>query len=161
MSGKEKLLITGGLGNLGSWLSEYLSPKYDLYILSKNVTNELSCQYILIQADITDINDLKIKLNMQFDYCIHSASYNEFFHENYPSKALEINALGTRNLVEILKDTKIKVISSHSRWVKTELGGPNAPVEVKDSFKTSLYLATLKDDGPTGGLFHGEDVLPW
>ena len=108
MSGKEKLLITGGLGNLGSWLSEYLSPKYDLYILSKNVKNELSCQYRLIQADITDINDLKIKLNMQFDYCIHSASYNEFFHENYPSKALEINALGTRNLVEILKDTKIK-----------------------------------------------------
>jgi UDP-glucose 4-epimerase len=108
MSGKDKLLITGGLGNLGSWLSEYLSPKYDLYILSKNVKNELSCQYRLIRADITDINDLKNKLNMQFDYCIHSASYNEFFHENYPSKALEINALGTRNLVEILKDTKIK-----------------------------------------------------
>ena len=108
MSGKERLLITGGLGNLGSWLSEYFSCQYDLFVLSKNVKNELSCSYTVIQADIADIDDLKLKLNIEFDYCIHAASYNEFFHENYASKALEINTLGTRNLVEVLKDTKIK-----------------------------------------------------
>ena len=108
MSGKEKLLITGGLGNLGSWLSEYFSCQYDLFILSKNVKNELSFSYTLIQADIADLNDLKLKLNLEFDYCIHAASYNEYFHNNYAGKALEINSLGTRNLVEVLKDTKIK-----------------------------------------------------
>jgi len=108
MSGKERLLITGGLGNLGSWLSEYFSSKYDLFILSKSAKNQLSCSYSLIKADIANIDELKSKLNFEFDYCIHAASYNESFHENYAEKALKINALGTRNLVEVLKDTKIK-----------------------------------------------------
>ena len=44
---------------------------------------------------------------------------------------------------------------------KTELGGPNAPIEVEDSYKTSLNLAILNDDGPSGGLFDEEDSLPW
>ncbi|MDC0183231.1 SDR family oxidoreductase [Nitrosomonadales bacterium] len=78
----------------------------------------------------------------------------------YNASKTALNAY-TIHLALELKDTNIKVNSGHPGWVKTELGGPNAPVEVKDSFKTSLYLATLKDDGPTGGLFHGEDVLPW
>ena len=82
MSGKNKLLITGGLGNLGSWLTEYFSHKFDVYVLSKNTLVELNCSYSIIQADITKINDLKLKLDMEFDYCIHTASYNEFFHNN-------------------------------------------------------------------------------
>jgi len=108
MSGKEKLLITGGLGNLGSWLTDYFSEKFDLYVLSKSVKNNLNCNYTLIQCDITDIDELKKKLTLSFDYCIHTASYNEFFHENYAKKALLINALGTRNLIEVLKNSKIK-----------------------------------------------------
>lgn len=108
MNGKIKLLITGGLGNLGSWLTNFFSNKYDLYVLSKNRSVELDCQYTLIQADITDLEELKLKLNLEFDYCIHTASYNEFFHDNYAKKALDINTLGTRNLIEILKNTSLK-----------------------------------------------------
>ena len=66
----------------------------------------------------------------------------------------------TIHLAIELKDTKIKVNSGHPGWVKTELGGPNAPI-VEDSYKTSLNLATLDDDGPSGGLFHEEDSIPW
>ena len=32
-------------------------------------------------------------------------------------------------------------------------------MEVKDSYETSLYLATLGKDGPSGGLFHKEEAL--
>jgi len=84
-----------------------------------------------------------------------------------PAKELAYNASKTAlnaytvHLAMELKDTKIKVNSGHPGWVKTELGGPNAPVEVKDSYKTSLHLATLDDDGPTGGLFHEENIIPW
>ena len=84
-----------------------------------------------------------------------------------PAKELAYNASKTAlnaytvHLAVELKDTKIKVNSGHPGWVKTELGGPNAPVEVKDSYKTSLHLATLDDDGPTGGLFHEENIIPW
>jgi NAD(P)-dependent dehydrogenase (short-subunit alcohol dehydrogenase family) len=60
-----------------------------------------------------------------------------------------------------LKDTAIKVNSAHPGWVKTELGGPHAPMEISDSWKTSVRLATLDENGPTGGFFHEADALPW
>ena len=78
----------------------------------------------------------------------------------YNASKTALNAYTIHLAIE-LKDTKIKVNSGHPGWVKTELGGPKAPIEVKDSFKTSLRLATLSDDGPTGGLFHEDDTIPW
>lgn len=67
----------------------------------------------------------------------------------------------TIHLAHALKDSHIKVNSAHPGWVKTELGGANAPMEISDSWKTSVRLATLDDNGPTGGYFHENDVLPW
>ena len=84
-----------------------------------------------------------------------------------PAKGLAYNASKTAlnvftiHLANELKETKIKVNSAHPGWVKTELGGPNAPMEIADSWKTSVELATLKDNGPTGGFFHKSQVLPW
>ncbi len=84
-----------------------------------------------------------------------------------PAKAFAYNASKTAlnaytvHLAEYLKDTNIKVNSAHPGWVKTELGGPHAPMEVADSYKTSLRLATLAADGPSGGFFHESDTLPW
>ena len=84
-----------------------------------------------------------------------------------PAKELAYNASKTAlnaftiHLAHELKDTNIKVNSGHPGWVKTELGGPKAPMDVEDSYKTSLRLATLDEDGPSGGLYHENDVLPW
>ena len=78
----------------------------------------------------------------------------------YNASKTALNAF-TIHLASELKDTKIKVNSGHPGWVKTELGGPNAPIEVKDSFETSLRLATLDENGPTGGLFHKDETIPW
>ena len=46
-----------------------------------------------------------------------------------------------------------------SRCVKTEMGGVPADLELSEGGKTSAWLATLPDDGPTGG-YIGE-ALPW
>ena len=78
----------------------------------------------------------------------------------YNASKTALNAF-TIHLALELKDTKIKVNSGHPGWVKTDLGGPNAPMDVKDSFKTSLRLATLDSNGPSGGLFHENDIIPW
>lgn len=67
----------------------------------------------------------------------------------------------TIHLAHALKDSRIKVNSAHPGWVKTELGGANAPMEISDSWKTSVRLATLDDNGPTGGYFHEDQALPW
>lgn len=67
----------------------------------------------------------------------------------------------TIHLAHALKDSHIKVNSAHPGWVKTELGGKDAPMEISDSWKTSVRLATLPDDGPTGAYFHEDQPLPW
>jgi NAD(P)-dependent dehydrogenase (short-subunit alcohol dehydrogenase family) len=84
-----------------------------------------------------------------------------------PAKGFAYNASKTAlnaytiHLAHELKDTPIKVNSAHPGWVKTELGGANAPMEVADSGKTSVRLATLDASGPSGGFFHETDTLPW
>lgn len=78
----------------------------------------------------------------------------------YNASKTALNAY-TIHLANELRDTKIKVNSAHPGWVKTELGGPNAPMEVADSGKTSVQLATLDDNGPSGGFFHEGEPLPW
>lgn len=84
-----------------------------------------------------------------------------------PAKAFAYNASKTAlnvytvHLAHELKGTNIKVNSAHPGWVKTELGGDNAPMEVADSYKTSVQLATLDSNGANGGFFHAGESLPW
>ena len=106
----KKVLITGGLGNLGSWITSHFSKKeYDVYVLTKNkrqLTEELS--FTLIVADIADKENLTAALREhEFDTIIHTASVNDGFVADYPTLALQVNALGTRNLLEVIKDKKI------------------------------------------------------
>jgi NAD(P)-dependent dehydrogenase (short-subunit alcohol dehydrogenase family) len=78
----------------------------------------------------------------------------------YNSSKTALNAF-TVHLAHELKDTGIKVNSAHPGWVKTDMGGPAATLEVSDGAKTSVQLALLTDDGPTGGYFHLGERLPW
>ncbi len=67
----------------------------------------------------------------------------------------------TNHLAHELKATKIKVNAAHPGWVKTDMGGPEAPMDVVDGAKTSVALATLDDNGPSGGFFHMGVHLRW
>jgi NAD(P)-dependent dehydrogenase (short-subunit alcohol dehydrogenase family) len=78
----------------------------------------------------------------------------------YDASKTAINAF-TVHLAAELRDTRIKVNSAHPGWVKTELGGTAAQLEVSEGGKTSVQLAMLPDDGPTGGYFHLGQSLPW
>jgi NAD(P)-dependent dehydrogenase (short-subunit alcohol dehydrogenase family) len=78
----------------------------------------------------------------------------------YDASKTALNAF-TVHLAQALIDTPIKVNSAHPGWVKTEMGGASAPMEVAEGGRTSVQLATLPDDGPTGGYFHLGRPLPW
>jgi NAD(P)-dependent dehydrogenase (short-subunit alcohol dehydrogenase family) len=78
----------------------------------------------------------------------------------YDASKTALNAF-TVHLAQALRGTPIKVNSAHPGWVKTDMGGSAAPMEVSEGGKTSVQLATLPDDGPTGGYFHLGEPLPW
>jgi NAD(P)-dependent dehydrogenase (short-subunit alcohol dehydrogenase family) len=78
----------------------------------------------------------------------------------YDASKTALNAF-TVHLAYDLRDTKIKVNSAHPGWVKTDMGGAQAPMELSEGAKTGAALATLPDDGPTGGFFHLGKPLPW
>jgi len=67
----------------------------------------------------------------------------------------------TVQLAEELKGTNIKVNSAHPGWVKTEMGGEQAPMGIEDGAKTSVQLALVGEDGPSGKFIHLGDELPW
>jgi NAD(P)-dependent dehydrogenase (short-subunit alcohol dehydrogenase family) len=78
----------------------------------------------------------------------------------YDASKSALNAF-TIHLAAELKDTKIKVNSAHPGWVKTDMGTDAAPMEIPDGAKTSVQLALLASNGPTGGYFHMGETLPW
>jgi NAD(P)-dependent dehydrogenase (short-subunit alcohol dehydrogenase family) len=78
----------------------------------------------------------------------------------YDASKTALNAF-TVHLAQELSGTAIKVNSAHPGWVQTDMGGPVAPMKLSEGGKTSVMLATLPDDGPTGGYFHLGKPLPW
>jgi NAD(P)-dependent dehydrogenase (short-subunit alcohol dehydrogenase family) len=106
---------------------------------------------------IVNVSSILGSLTLQADPASPVYSYKAFAYD--ASKAA-LNAF-TVHLAHELRDTKIKVNSAHPGWVKTDMGGPNATMEVSEGGKTSAQLATLPDDGPNGGFFHLGQAVPW
>ena len=78
----------------------------------------------------------------------------------YDASKAALNSF-TIHLAHELQGTKIKVNSAHPGWVKTEMGGEGAMLEIEVGAQTSVALATLPEDGPTGGYIHLGETLPW
>ena len=78
----------------------------------------------------------------------------------YDTSKAALNSF-TIHLAHELQGTKIKVNSAHPGWVKTEMGGAGAVMEIEDGGKTSVELATLPDEGPSGGFFHMGKPIAW
>ena len=64
----------------------------------------------------------------------------------------------TVHLAAALKDTNIKVNSAHPGWVKTDLGGKNAPLEAPEGAKTSVSLSSADFSGK---FVHDGEEIAW
>lgn len=94
---------------------------------------------------------------------LHADPNSPIYHAKsfaYDASKTALNAF-TVHLAYELRGTNIKVNSAHPGWVKTDMGGDQAPMELAEGGKTSVELATLPDSGPTGGYFHVGKPLPW
>lgn len=64
-------------------------------------------------------------------------------------------------LAHDLKDTKIKVNSADPGYTATDLNHNSGPKTVEQGASIIFDLATLPDDGATGGYFDDQGVVPW
>lgn len=71
-----------------------------------------------------------------------------------------LNAL-TRIVAAELKDANVLVNSMCPGWVKTGIGGPQAPRTPQQAADTAVWLALLPDGGPSGGFFRDRRPIPW
>ncbi len=112
----KKILITGGSGFLGQALALKLKNKYKVYLGSRNNINNFNasentkCE--ALPMDITNINSIHDVLN----YCnpeivIHAAATKFVdLSENHPFECIDVNILGSTNLVRACIDKKIKKV---------------------------------------------------
>ncbi|GAB2494239.1 SDR family oxidoreductase [Pseudoxanthomonas sangjuensis] len=71
----------------------------------------------------------------------------------------------TVHLAHELKDAGIKVNTIHPGYVQTDMNKSgdqqNGELSVPEGARTSVKLALIGNDGPTGGYFYFDQVLPW
>jgi NAD(P)-dependent dehydrogenase (short-subunit alcohol dehydrogenase family) len=106
---------------------------------------------------IVNVSSIQGSLTLQSDSSSPIYPYKAFA---YDTAKTALNSF-TIHLAHELKDTPIKVNSAHPGWVKTDMGGADASLEISEGGKTSAWLATLPADGPTGGFFHIQERVPW
>ncbi len=71
-----------------------------------------------------------------------------------------LNAL-TGVLAAETRSRNLKINSMCPGWVRTRMGGASAPRSVEQGADTALWLATLPDDGPSGGFFKNRKQIHW
>src|SRR4029077_4392964 len=79
---------------------------------------------------------------------------------SYCLSKLALNGL-TIMLAQALRADGIAVNSMCPGWVRTDMGGPTAARSVEEGADTAVWLATLPDEGPTGGFFRARQPIPW
>jgi len=84
-------------------------------------------------------------------------------HSGYPAYRMSKTALNalTRILADELKGTNLLVNSVCPGWVKTDMGGANAPRTPEQGADTLVWLATLPDHGATGGFWRDRQPIDW
>ncbi len=106
---------------------------------------------------IVNLSSILGSLTLHADPNSPIASFKAFA---YDASKSALNAF-TIHLAAELKGTNIKVNSAHPGWVKTEMGGKDATLEIPEGAKTSVELALLGPEGPNGRFIHMGKELPW
>ena len=78
----------------------------------------------------------------------------------YRTSKAALNAF-TRTLAAEVAGSGILVNSMSPGWVRTDMGGDNAPRSVEEGADTAVWLSLLPSSGPSGQFFRDRQPIPW
>ena len=151
-----KVLITGITGNVGSHLADYILNNHqnvELYGIARWRSPMDNIEKIKhkINIELADLNDLSslihIMNKIKPDYIFHLAaqSYVQFSFKS-PAETLNINAIGTSNLLESVRISKInpKIHICSSSEVYGQVKKEEIPIKETNPFRPASPYAVSK-----------------
>ncbi len=154
---KEKLLITGGAGFIGSNLANKLSTEYEVVVLDSlyKKQNKSNLEFLkqnnihFIEADIRDLSKtFDILKDNNFDSVIHLAAQVAMTKSiKDPSFDFSTNVIGTLNIIDSLRkiNSDAKFINICSNKVYGDMAWDELS-ETKTRYNSITYLDGYKED---------------
>ncbi|MGM9516312.1 SDR family oxidoreductase [Roseateles sp. DB2] len=111
-------------------------------------------------ARIVNVSSLLASIETHCDRS--SYAYSDFF-KSLPAYSASKSAINswTVHLAYELRNTPIKVNAVHPGYTKTDMNEGAGDLEVSEGAKTSVSMALLDADGPTGQYVHMGRQIPW
>jgi UDP-glucose 4-epimerase len=144
---EKKILITGGAGAIGSYLTKKLSELGASIVI---VLDDLSASYewnipsasnvIFVRGSVTDDVILKRVFQEEPEYVFHLAAF--FANQNsvdYPERDIAVNGLGTLKVLEYANMCRVERLIYASSGCS--IYGSQAPLPLKEEFM-SMHLST-------------------
>lgn len=144
-----RILVTGGFGYLGSHISNhFLNKGHEVKILSRTTHPELSewsQQFEVVIGDVSEYSSIE-DCCQETDVVIHTAALNEVDCRLKHRKALLVNGLGTRNLLEDAYKNHVKNFIYFSTFhvyglPKTDIITEETLADPVNSYSITHYLA--------------------
>lgn len=162
------ILINNAGGAFGNYNEISVPSKTDVLLLRQTFETNFFAMFSVTKAflplvryskagRIVNVSSGLGSLNQQSD-----PDY-EFYHHKiflYNASKTAVNAL-TVHLAYELRDTPIKVNSADPGFTATDLNGFQGTRTVEQAATIVMRLAELPDNGPTGGFFDENGVVPW
>jgi NAD(P)-dependent dehydrogenase (short-subunit alcohol dehydrogenase family) len=94
---------------------------------------------------------------------LHTDPASSIYNFKIPAYNVSKSAVNawTVHLAYELRDTPIKVNAIHPGYVQTEMNGGHGEIDVPTGAKSSVGMALIGADGPTGSFTYLSKTLPW
>jgi len=158
----KRILITGGLGHIGSYLARALNMKEDKYVITilDNFMTNRYCSLFSMEQPITfvekSIDAVGVDFLQQFDVVYHSAAITDAAGSFKNKKQLEdVNIEQTKIFIDQCVDAKVKfifpsstsvygvaskdqVVIEHSNYINPQSPYAEAKVEIEDYIRSKF-----------------------
>lgn len=149
------------VNNAGVYLDEGISIfKLDVDMFRQTLEVNTLGPFVMCKAFVPMMRDNNYGRVVNISSGYGSMKEMSSYVAAYRTSKLALNAL-TRIIACEVRAFNVKVNAMCPGWVRTEMGGPRATRSPGQGADTAVWLATLTDDGPTGGFFRDRELIDW